>query len=1357
MKAMNLSPFTKKCAEEVASSGIPLALFKIESNQAKPVLISSGLLSSLSLSESEAFKAFEDDPLFLLREDTKPAVMKALRSFLKEQRGFDEEIITKYGTHTTFHKVRVSAKLFETGGERYAYFLFTDLSPYLLHRSSERANTLELNNAELKIRRDLYDGLTGLPNMPFFIDLAKLGRASIIGRKQPICVLSFDFIGMKSYNLKYGTEEGDKLLKDFAILLSNTFSPLCCARFGEDHFYAFAMTSGIEAVLSRFFDEAKKLNNGNSLPVKVGIYRSDANDKGDPVSAFDKAKFACDSDRLTYASHYIFFTEEMEKNIEMRDYVLSHLDEALDKGWIKAYYQPIFRSVSGLVCDEEALARWEDPVLGVVSPKDFIPYLEEAHLLYKVDLRMIELIIKGFDEKKKAGVPLVPVSLNVSRFDFEQADMVEEVKKAMDKAGYPHALLSIEITEAVAGHDQEFISAQIKRFHEAGFKVWMDDFGAGYSSLNVLSDLEFDLVKIDMQFMRNFLTNDKVKPLLSSVLEMAQALGVDTLCEGVETLEQLVFLRDHGCDRIQGFYFEKPIPLNKILDRTSKWARENTLDTPYYDEVGEACLEHPFGNETQLGACAGILEYQNGKCYFLRGTSAYREFLEKGGMVNFSSFTKTRMPFSRQPTPGFIDAIERAISSGNPVNAPFLEKGLPAYQMTVKEIARKGVASPCYALLVVLEPSSEEYLVEESLFPTMTVRLLYDKKGEPFDLRYLDCNRKQEIYSGIPKKKLLTMTLNKTFPNPSHYWIELCVKAKETNKEQTGAFYAKELSRSIFYSVSPLWEKDTFLFRFYEIDEGELLNMKDRHNVGADTLLFRAAKTLAEGHSVNTMTLFLEELSRGLGCRFGLYRTTKGVSRLITYAPQIAKAPSFYFSGKKLNGFDEQIAKRGHYDSACAPEDNGLTSCQRALAAPIKRAGEILGYLVCFDYPSDERDEASVCLLEGANLLASFLASGKKESPRELDGAHDRPVIKERKSEGASFAEKSCLDSFNMSFLSYGAPFYALLLVCLVIAGMFLPSATFPEMALNSLSEYYLPRYIVLASYVLLSLGAMGYAIYYRNKKQMMSHALTEGVLLIYMGLTMFAGFFFSWQDYQLGVFDFLYSLSALYLFCCYHLRPWKSLIYLASGFLLLSLFCAFVPTIPSSYGPLFQSLSPLYFIVNCGLIVVALFVNSVVYKLSLKSLRLSTIDPLTELRNRFALNLDKKKYYGRPCFLMVMDIDDFKHWNDTYGHDKGDQLLIEFSALLKAIFGKENVYRYGGDEFVILSNVERSSFEEMIVSFQHCVKHNLSKGFEKASFTGGYREVIFNSDVSFLSAVSSCDALLYEGKKSGKATIVGR
>ncbi len=440
-----------------------------------------------------------------------------------------------------------------------------------------------------------------------------------------------------------------------------------------------------------------------------------------------------------------------------------------------------------------------------------------------------------------------------------------------------------------------------------------------------------------------------------------------------------------------------------------------------------------------------------------------------------------------------------------------------------------------------------------------------------------------------------------------------------------------------------------------------------------------------------------------------------------------------------------------------APEKNGLTACSRAMAAPIRKGEEIIGYLACFDYCLDKRDDTAVCLLESAGMLTSFLIGKKKEVPADLNLTKNPLRLKETKVENTSFAEKNCLDSLNMSFLTYCAPFFAIVMACLVFAGMTLKSVVFPGVSLYDIPAYAIPRFVALGVYVLLSGGATCFSIYYKSRMQLISHKGVETVLLTYFGVTVLFGALLTWQDYQLGIFDFIYALSMLYLFCCYRTRPWKIFVYLVSGFLFLSLFCAFVPCLPESASSLNYPLSPLYYIVNVGIIVVCAFFGSVLYKLSLRMLRLSTIDPLTRMRNRFALNLDKKKLYGHPCFLMVLDIDDFKHWNDTYGHDKGDQLLVEFSALLKDVFGKDSVYRYGGDEFIVLLDGDRDAFEGMIASFQNRVRQELSNGLEKVSFTGGYREVVFNSDAGFLTAVSACDALLYEGKKSGKSTIVGR
>ena len=229
----------------------------------------------------------------------------------------------------------------------------------------------------------------------------------------------------------------------------------------------------------------------------------------------------------------------MLEKAEKKQYVIENIDKAINEGWIKVYYQPIVRTANGRVCDEEALARWIDPEKGFMSPADFIPALEDSKLIHKLDLFVTEEIFRKMRNQADAGLPIVPVSVNLSRADFESCDIVEEISSRVKKAGVPPENLTIEITESIIGKDYEYMKKQIKRFQSLGFKVWMDDFGSGYSSLDVLHDLQFDLIKFDMKFMRQFHDNEKTKVLLSELMRMAMNMGIDTICEGVETESQV--------------------------------------------------------------------------------------------------------------------------------------------------------------------------------------------------------------------------------------------------------------------------------------------------------------------------------------------------------------------------------------------------------------------------------------------------------------------------------------------------------------------------------------------------------------------------------------------------------------------------------------------------------------------------------------------------------------------------------------------------------------------------------------------------------------------------------------------------
>lgn len=247
------------------------------------------------------------------------------------------------------------------------------------------------------------------------------------------------------------------------------------------------------------------------------------------------------------------------QDAQIAEYVASKIDEAIRQEWIKVYYQPVVRSITHELCGAESLARWVDPEIGFLAPNKFISVLEENKLIHKLDCFMLEKVcmdIRDFMAQKR---PVVPVSVNLSRLDFEMLDMVDVVEGLVKKYDIPRDMLHVEVTESMIVSDEELMTGVIQGFRNAGYEIWMDDFGSGYSSLTLLKDYDFDLLKMDMRFMTPF--NEKSKNILRSMVTMAKDLGIKTLAEGVETEEQLEFLKSIGCGKIQGYYYGKPEPL----------------------------------------------------------------------------------------------------------------------------------------------------------------------------------------------------------------------------------------------------------------------------------------------------------------------------------------------------------------------------------------------------------------------------------------------------------------------------------------------------------------------------------------------------------------------------------------------------------------------------------------------------------------------------------------------------------------------------------------------------------------------------------------------------------------------------
>lgn len=215
----------------------------------------------------------------------------------------------------------------------------------------------------------------------------------------------------------------------------------------------------------------------------------------------------------------------------------------------------------------EALARWEDPTYGFLTPDQFIPLLEKRHLIHYMDTCVVEQVARNYRVAVDQGLSVCPVSVNLSRLDFEDCDIVEEIEAIRRDYDMPKDMLHIEITESAVNEKDTVLTEGIARFIREGYQIWMDDFGSGYSSLNVLKDYRFGVIKFDMQFLRDFqipAKAERTRKILEAMIPMVRSLGMMTLTEGVETVEEARYLKSIGCQMLQGYYISKPRPIEEL-------------------------------------------------------------------------------------------------------------------------------------------------------------------------------------------------------------------------------------------------------------------------------------------------------------------------------------------------------------------------------------------------------------------------------------------------------------------------------------------------------------------------------------------------------------------------------------------------------------------------------------------------------------------------------------------------------------------------------------------------------------------------------------------------------------------------
>ena len=335
---------------------------------------------------------------------------------------------------------------------------------------------------------------------------------------------------------------------EFGLLLAYTNEQQLCARIE-------GMFSALDAVLPRM-----------KLYFVAGVYKVQRQDR-DIEQLFNHAVLACDMLGEEAENRIVFFDVEMNKRRLWERKVEDDMDAALARHEFQVYLQPKISTAQEVLSGAEALVRWIHPQEGFIPPNKFIPIFERNGFILKLDDYMLEEISKQQALWIRQGRKVVPISVNVSRAHFAKEDLAEHICSIVDKYHVPHNVIELELTESAFFDDKEVLLQTVKKLRDAGFVVSMDDFGAGYSSLNSLKELQLDVLKLDADFFRGAEAADRGMLIVSEVIDLAKKLNMKIVAEGIETKEQVEFLTEQECDLIQGYFFAKPMPISEFEEK----------------------------------------------------------------------------------------------------------------------------------------------------------------------------------------------------------------------------------------------------------------------------------------------------------------------------------------------------------------------------------------------------------------------------------------------------------------------------------------------------------------------------------------------------------------------------------------------------------------------------------------------------------------------------------------------------------------------------------------------------------------------------------------------------------------------
>ena len=500
--------FPEDIKKSYESLKVPMIIIEpLASGDYEPLAISDGFLDFHSLSRDYLKRFHNKWDNEILFERIHPEEKDKLRAismdFLEKKTDYD--ITFRVRMDDGYHLMH-SIGYWQTmeDGTDLAFLVYQDVQKH-------KDMFVEIANKYKLFQRDEFyvDALTNLPNINYVNKNGDNKIREIVARgKNPVAIY-LDIDSMQSYNRKYGLKRGDELLILVANILTAEFPHGIVARVFSDHFAVIDAYLSDEETVKKIESVNSKVKSrafGITTGLNVGIYVGNKNDSlKECIDHSVRANKLVGEDLNKY---YRFYTEEDDSLYNHQRYIIENFYTAMDNNWIKVFYQCFLRIETGNGMGFEALARWIDPERGMINPDDFIPALEKYHLMHEMDLYMFEAVCKEIKIRYDEGLPLLPVSINFSRQDFDYIDVIEEINKIYDKYdiskyGIDKSYFIIEITEQGLSKATDKFHEQLKKIRENGYKLWVDDFGSGYSSLNVFSSFDIDLIKFDMSLLIN--------------------------------------------------------------------------------------------------------------------------------------------------------------------------------------------------------------------------------------------------------------------------------------------------------------------------------------------------------------------------------------------------------------------------------------------------------------------------------------------------------------------------------------------------------------------------------------------------------------------------------------------------------------------------------------------------------------------------------------------------------------------------------------------------------------------------------------------------------------------------------------